>query len=261
MIHIINNILKKIGLFNSIKIYKDKYFENPINLGYRKKLVEFYSMLIKTGDLCFDIGASYGNRTEAFLALGANVITVEPQKNEFNFLKRKFADRIVLLSNALGSQNEVKKMFISNRGATSSLSKDWIDGVTKTKRFKNTNWNITTDVEVVTLDHLISKYGKPDFCKVDVEGYELEVLKGLSQPIKYLSFEFTVPEFMESAVECLNQLDTLGKFVCNYSPAESLKFGSSEWLEKEKFIELLKTFPLKNIIDGDVYIHYTNFDK
>ena len=32
------------------------------------------------------------------------------------------------------------------------------------------------------------KYGKPIFIKIDVEGYETKVLKGLSQPVNYISF-------------------------------------------------------------------------
>ena len=43
-------------------------------------------------------------------------------------------------------------------------------------------------------DNMISRYGSPEFTKIDVEGYEFEVLNGLSQPIKTISFEFTSEE-------------------------------------------------------------------
>ena len=42
-------------------------------------LAGFYSTFVSTGDLCFDIGANYGNRTKVFLRLGARVVAVEPQ--------------------------------------------------------------------------------------------------------------------------------------------------------------------------------------
>jgi len=44
---------------------------------------------------------------------------------------------------------------------------------------------------MVTLDAAtIETFGKPFYCKIDVEGWELDVLKGLSQPIPLISFEF-----------------------------------------------------------------------
>ena len=47
-------------------------------------------------------------------------------------------------------------------------------------------------VPVTTLDALIERHGVPSFVKVDAEGFEEEVLQGLSRSIKALSFEFTV---------------------------------------------------------------------
>ena len=35
------------------------------------------------------------------------------------------------------------------------------------------------------------EFGKPAFCKIDVEGYEYKVIKGLSEPLNTVSFEFT----------------------------------------------------------------------
>ena len=57
-----------------------------------RKRYNFYSELIKKNDLCFDIGANYGNRSEVFLKLGAKVVAFEPQPKPLKFLKRKFKD-------------------------------------------------------------------------------------------------------------------------------------------------------------------------
>lgn len=254
----INTFLKKIGIFNQLKLFKDKYFENPVHKNYRERLLGFYSQFIKEGDLCFDIGASYGNRTDTFLRLGAKVLSVEPQKNEYNFLKKKFGDKIILIRNAVGSVCETKKMFLNEHSALSSLSEEWISKVKYSNRFKNLNWNKSIDVEVITLDYLIEAYGVPDFCKIDVEGYELEVIKGLSKPLKILSFEFTIPELTDRTIECINHLGSLDKIICNYSKGESLELGLKEWLDSKNFLELLKTFPSKDIIDGDIYVKFIN---
>jgi FkbM family methyltransferase len=256
MNHQLNTFLKQIGLFNHLKLFKDKYFENPVHKNYRERLINFYSQFIGKNDYCFDIGASFGNRTETFLALGAKVLSVEPQLNEFKFLNKKFGSKIILIDKAVGSKNGSAKMYLNNHSALSSLSKEWISKVSSTNRFEDAKWKKELNVEVVTLDWLIENYGKPDFCKIDVEGYELEVIKGLSQPIKIISIEFTIPEFTDRAVECLDRLAGFGKILCNYSSAETLQLGLKEWQTLENFKEIFLALPSKNIIDGDIYVKY-----
>lgn len=68
-------------------------------------MFEFYSGLLNQGNKCFDIGASYGYRTEAFLKVGASVVAVEPQKIS-NFLKKKFGNKIQLVQKAVGAKVE-----------------------------------------------------------------------------------------------------------------------------------------------------------
>ncbi|MGZ5486530.1 MAG: FkbM family methyltransferase, partial [Nitrososphaeraceae archaeon] len=62
---------------------------NTVN---RKKLLRFYSRFIKKDDLCFDIGANFGRRTEIFLKLGARVVAVEPQDTCMKELQKKYGN-------------------------------------------------------------------------------------------------------------------------------------------------------------------------
>jgi hypothetical protein len=50
----------------------------------------FYRQFIRPGDLCFDIGANVGHKTEMFLSLGARVISVEPQPQLIEEIGRVF---------------------------------------------------------------------------------------------------------------------------------------------------------------------------
>ena len=59
------------------------------------------------------------------------------------------------------------------------------------------------DVEVTTLDRLIAIYGAPTFCKIDVEGSELQVLEGLTEALPALSFEF-LPVSIKRAYGCID---------------------------------------------------------
>ncbi|MBA7584533.1 hypothetical protein ES708_26488 [subsurface metagenome] len=253
----IKAFLKNIGLFDHIKIIKEKYFSDSRSKKLFNSMVNFYSYFINEGDICFDIGANYGNRTEVLLTLGAKVIAIEPQPDVARFLKRKFGKRIIIEQIAIGRDCETKDMYISNAATISSLSSEWIEKIKQT-RFQNHNWNKKIKVELKTLDYLIDKYGIPIFCKIDVEGFELEVFKGLSQPIKNLSYEFAFPEFTDKALECIERLEEIGKFECNYSKDETMLLGLENWMDPDKFKQKIKNLLLEGVNWGDIYIRFKN---
>jgi hypothetical protein len=106
-------------------------------------------------------------------------------------------------------------------------------------------------VVVTTLDRLIAEHGEPAFCKIDVEGFEAEVLKGLSRALPALSFEY-LPMAHEATLKVLDLVSNLGRYEYNYSPVETMKFASGSWLDGPGLVRLLDTFrPLGR--SGDVY--------
>jgi hypothetical protein len=112
-------------------------------------------------------------------------------------------------------------------------------------------WNERIPVTVTTLDALIAHYGLPAFCKIDVEGYELEVLKGLSQPIPALSFEY-LPACLDTARHCIAHLASLGTYAFNWSVGEAQCLRSAAWLDAEAMYARLMTFtPAEG--SGDIY--------
>jgi len=101
------------------------------------------------------------------------------------------------------------------------------------------------------LDQLIAEHGLPAFCKIDVEGYELEVLKGLSQPIPALSFEY-VPACLELARDCVTYLARLGPYRFNGSVGEAQRLRSEEWLDAAPLLEWLAAVA-RTGRSGDIY--------
>ena len=82
---------------------------------------------------------------------------------------------------------------------------------------------------MTTLDALVARYGRPVFCKIDIEGYEAEALAGLSQPLPVISFEF-IPAARQDALRCLLRLQQLGHYQFNWSLGEQHRWQSVDWL-------------------------------
>ena len=108
---------------------------------------------------------------------------------------------------------------------------------------------------MTTLDILIEKFGVPKFIKIDVEGYELEVLKGLSHSIHLISFEYTVPEQIDKVIDCINQIEKHNsKIECNFSRGESMSLEFNKWLSSIEFKNFVSSPEFISTGFGDIYI-------
>ncbi|OFY84084.1 MAG: hypothetical protein A3K10_09680 [Bacteroidetes bacterium RIFCSPLOWO2_12_FULL_31_6] len=226
-----------------------------ITLFSKSERREFYRQFIQPGDLCFDVGANIGNRTVIFLELGAKVIAIEPQQKCYEKLIKRFGNKIELVTKGLGEKESVEKLYVSELSAISSFSKEHIE-VMKEDRFKGTNWNTSVDIEMTTLDTLLDKYGTPVFCKIDVEGYEYDVLKGLSKPLKTISLEYIVPENLQVLINCINHLNKLGSIECNYSFAEKMNLSLSNWISGKEMLNYIQTKEFLDTSWGDIYVRF-----
>lgn len=215
----------------------------------------FYKQFIQKGDLCFDVGANMGNRTETFSKLQAEVVAIEPTEKCFQVLTSKFArnSNITLLNLALGAQKGSGIMHLANYHEVSTLSPLFIEQYSQQDKY-SINWNKTQKVPLSTLDQLIKDYGLPKFCKIDVEGYETEVLKGLSQPIPYLSFEYN-NKLRNKALECLQILTQFPNLTYNFSAYESMELSLSQWLNPIDFYQHLRNLS-NEVLTGDVYVRW-----
>lgn len=198
---------------------------------YHQRLRHFYSKLLGSGDLCIDVGANIGDFTNAFLSCGARVIAVEPQPSCVRHLRTRFSGHsdIVIMENALGAVPGDGEIYMTGVHTVASMSRDWIERVRKSGRFRDYQWDKRCAVKITTLDEVIQQYGTPKYIKIDVEGYELEVIKGLSLPVSLLSFEFT-PEASESAIDCIIHLSGLGNVRFNHTIDRYRALAMTEWM-------------------------------
>ena len=231
------------------------YHTQPVK---HRRALRLYGEFLGPGDVGFDIGAHVGSRVRTWRRLGARVIAVEPQPDCLRILRLFFRrDRgVILVPEAVGARAGRARLAVSTATPTvSSMSPDWIETVTADHRFSRIQWDGSVEVEVTTLDELIAVHGVPAFCKIDVEGFEVDVLEGLSRPVPALSFEY-LPPAHDAALTALEIVERLGEvaggYRYNYSPIETMRYASDRWLEATELVRLLDRFrPLGR--SGDVY--------
>jgi len=220
-----------------------KYFFN-------KKKSHDVTKLLNSGDLFFDIGAHLGDKSKQFLDKNLKAIMVEPLPQCVDQLKLKFKEKtnIEILQKAVGKTTGNMTLEINTKmPTTSTMAKHWKSG-----RFSNEKWDQKITVEMTTLDHLIKIYGEPNYIKIDVEGFELDVLLGLSKKVGIISFEFT-SEFLDQSINCLNHLEKIGYKKYNFSIGERRKFFS-EWSNIDDLMRQLKSEIQKDkLLWGDIY--------
>jgi len=253
----IQAFLKHVGLYQRLKssLIYDLYwaFANRRLLEARANEVKFYEKTLKgfrNGNVIFDVGANQGHKTDIFLRLGAKVVSVDPDKTNQKALSERFLKyrlrpkRVNVEGKAVSDAITVRTMWIEAPGsAKNTLNGKWVDVLRNDdKRFgQRTDFPAQRMVKTTTLEELMTTYGIPFFIKIDVEGHEAHVLRGLNRPVPYLSFEVNLPEFRLEGLECVNTLSQIfigGKF--NYTIDCERGLILDSWMRARDFARVIK---------------------
>ena len=127
-----------------------------------------------------DIGSNTGYYSNMLSSISNKVYSFEPIKYHCINQKKIFNNkRVKVLNLGLGSRKTKKKLFIpKNNDPEASFIK-------KSKNFNTIYVNLQKGDQIF-------RNTKIDFIKIDVEGYELDVLKGLNNQIKYFKPFFLI---------------------------------------------------------------------
>lgn len=175
---------KFIRKINEYKLYldlKDKgiareLFFHPTREPYGIKAVK---SVLKKGDKVFDIGANIGYYALLEARLVGNkskVYAIEPVPENVKLfnenIKLNGFKNIKVIEKGISEKKGKAKIYLSSKSNLCSMIKLSHAGLNKTK-----------EIEITSVDDLVKKYGFPKLIRMDVEGWEFNIIKGMKKTL------------------------------------------------------------------------------
>jgi FkbM family methyltransferase len=235
------------GVLRSLRIY----YAAPRR---RRAMDRLYARFVEPGNLVFDAGSHVGDRIASFRRLGCRVVAIEPQPALMCVLRALYGrdPNVILVPAAAGAQiGTVELMLNIDNPTVATASGAFTAAASNAAGWSEQHWTKKLAVPMTTLDALIAEHGVPRFVKIDVEGFEADVLDGLSAALPSFSFEFTTIQ-KEVARRALARVPALGRYRFNAALGERQTLVHAHWLDNAAIAAWLDSLPHK-ANSGDIY--------
>jgi FkbM family methyltransferase len=218
------------------------------------RMDRLHGLFVREGDLVFDVGSHVGDRVASLRRLGCRVVAIEPQPGPMRVLRLLFgrSRAVTLVQAAVGATEGTLQLHLNLANPTVATgSTDFIAAADGAPGWEGQRWSRRLTVPLTTLDALIARHGRPAFVKIDVEGLEDEVLRGLGTAVPALSFEFTTIQ-RDAALACLRRCAALGAYRFNAALGETQVLAHTRWLDAAGMAGWIAALP-QSANSGDVY--------
>ncbi len=203
--------------------YKDKkiYISCKYDVNIFKSIIKGrYSIpqcRVEEEDIVLDCGAHIGSFTFVSMKKAKIVYAFEPTPSSYKILNKNInlwrADNIIVIKKAVYCFNGENKLFFDYNRLDGSSLREF-----RKKQLDNPK---AIDVECVTIDNFVKarKIQKIDFIKMDIEGSEMEALKGGKKTIKKFK-----PKMIIAAYHFCHDKKMIKKIVLSMRPDYICKF-------------------------------------
>ena len=188
--------------------------------------------------ILYDIGGNKGAYTDTNIKKFDKCIIVETNPCLAKKLNEKYRTNTAIhVVEAIVSNKETETFYISNSDSLSTSDTEWI---TQSRFANNYIWTPIEGIKTVSLDTLITMYGEPTLLKIDVEGYEYNVLQSLSKKVKLLCFEWA-EEKKEKILLSLEYLlkQNYTRFFIQIEDKYDYVVNDSEWYDFKTIYDIM----------------------
>jgi FkbM family methyltransferase len=237
-------------------IVSDDNYLDAVGENFEPHMVQLYRALVCKHDVVADIGANIGLTALLFSSLASKVFAFEPSPSTYKILETNLAragvTNVEAVNIGLGDKTETK---------TITFSKNNRSGAYVSDKICPKRGHVTEKIKIDTLDNYFSAQKfRPTFLKIDVEGFEQNVIKGAkkilseTKPIVVMEMNhfclnvlhrITLPDFLEfmcSTFPYLYAVDTDNKTIIELHDPDDCYFVMYEHVVRHRFPNLVGGF-------------------
>lgn len=257
---------KEIHMENQIKIggsvyavsSDDNYLEAMGN-DFEPHMVQLFRALTDPEDVVADIGANIGLTAILFSSLAKKTYAFEPSPSTFRILSGNLTKNSIRnvepINLGLGNKEETLTITFAQNNRSGGYVSD---------KIRPESGHVTEEIQIVTLDNFFSsRHPAPSFLKIDVEGYEQNVVQGggaflqRAQPVVVMEMNhfcldvlqrITIPDFldfMRSVFPYLYAIDTDNTTIIDLHVPDKAYMVMHEHVVKHRFPNLVGGFDIK----------------
>ncbi|MFA7383431.1 MAG: FkbM family methyltransferase [Desulfurivibrionaceae bacterium] len=235
------------------RVASDDNYLAAMGDNFEPHMVRLFRALIGRDEVVADIGANIGLTALLFSSLARKVYAFEPSPSTYEILRGNLAragvSNVEAINLGLGHQAEALTITFAGNNRSGGYVSD---------KIRPEIGHVTEEIRLDTIDHYFAACESvPSFLKIDVEGFEQNVIKGGSlflqknMPTVVLEMNhfcldvlqrITVPDFldfMRSVFPCLYAIDTDNATIVDLHDAERAYFVMHEHVVRQRFPNLV----------------------